>query len=539
MLIKSLFWRLCAVSLTLLAAGLPLPAARSAAAPLAPAAGWHGLTAMLPPSVTLYNWAISPDSQYAVFVADIDVDDRFELYSVPISGSVPVKLNGPLVAGGGQVNDFTFEISPDSSRVIYRTDQDVDNRKELYSVPIGGGTVVKLNGPMVTGGNVDSYLPDPDSERVVYIADQQSNDVFELYSVPIAGGAFVKLNPPLVASGDVHAFESDPEAGVVVYTADQDTNDRSELYSVPMIGGSSTKLNLPVAASIGDFRIATGQAIVFFVAEPMGGGGYQLYAVDTVGGTVLRRSRDLNAGENVISFQISPTGGQVVYDVAGNNQFTPGDLYATGLLMGTSHPLTAANVGFGVHSLDYAFTPDGSRIVCIYQHDASSPKKLESLNATGLPVISVDLFVPDASHSAGIFRISPDSQWVVFQNYDNNNFNNSTLSAIPTPGGSAVGFGLGTDPIITPDSQRVIYRVPSSSSSELFSSQIFGGGLRNLSRVGNRNYAIGAQLSPDGQWIVYETQFNSASGTLGYQLRASDGSEAPPVFNMYLPLALK
>ena len=61
MSVKGLFWRRFALSLTLLAAGLPLPAVRAAAAAQAPAGGWHGLTAVLPPSVTLEEWAISPD----------------------------------------------------------------------------------------------------------------------------------------------------------------------------------------------------------------------------------------------------------------------------------------------------------------------------------------------------------------------------------------------------------------------------------------------------------------------------------------------
>ena len=52
-------------------------------------------------------------------------------------------------------------------------------------------------------------------------------------------------------------------------------------------------------------------------------------------------------------------------------------------------------------------------------------------------------------------------------------------------------FGLGTDQLITPDSQRVIYRSPPHGDhSDLLSIQIFGGGLRNLSRVGSFDMAL-------------------------------------------------
>ena len=46
------------------------------------------------------------------------------------------KLNAPLVSGGNVEDDF--QINPDSVWVVYRADQDTDEVKELYSVPIGG-----------------------------------------------------------------------------------------------------------------------------------------------------------------------------------------------------------------------------------------------------------------------------------------------------------------------------------------------------------------------------------------------------------------
>lgn len=39
---------------------------------------------------------ISPDEKYAVYSADQDADEVYELYSVRLSGGTPVKLNAPL-----------------------------------------------------------------------------------------------------------------------------------------------------------------------------------------------------------------------------------------------------------------------------------------------------------------------------------------------------------------------------------------------------------------------------------------------------------
>ena len=66
--------------------------------------------------------------------------------SAAASAAAPIKLNGPLVAGG-VVSSSGLQFSPDSSRVLYLADQDTDNVFEIYSVLSTGGTPVKLNAP--------------------------------------------------------------------------------------------------------------------------------------------------------------------------------------------------------------------------------------------------------------------------------------------------------------------------------------------------------------------------------------------------------
>ena len=127
-----------------------------------------------------------------------------------------IKLNGPLVPGGRTTR---FQISPDSVRVVYSGDQDTDNVNELYSVLADGSSVpVKLNGPLVLGGNVaTTFQISPDSSYVVYRADQDTNGVQELYSAPIDGSSVpVKLNGSLVLGGDVSTFRISPESARVV-----------------------------------------------------------------------------------------------------------------------------------------------------------------------------------------------------------------------------------------------------------------------------------------------------------------------------------
>lgn len=63
----------------------------------------------------------------------------------PVEGAFNThKVNGDLAAGGSVE---WFRISTDGNWVVYLADQDTSNAKEIYSVPVGGGVPVRLNPP--------------------------------------------------------------------------------------------------------------------------------------------------------------------------------------------------------------------------------------------------------------------------------------------------------------------------------------------------------------------------------------------------------
>jgi len=194
--------------------------------------------------VALSDFRISPDSSRVVYQVDQQTPTVLELYSVPIQGPVAagIKLNGTLVPGGNVVG---FNISPDSSRVVYTADQETDNHFEIYSVSLAGPAAagIKLNGALAALGNVGNFQISPDSSRVVYRANQQTATALELYSVPLGGpaAAGVKLNGTLVLNGNVKGFQISPDSGRVLYIADQDTDEVFELYMT-----SNYLLHLPL-----------------------------------------------------------------------------------------------------------------------------------------------------------------------------------------------------------------------------------------------------------------------------------------------------
>ena len=70
----------------------------------------------------------------------------FSNYSVFLaSGGESIRLNEALTSFR-DVSDF--EITPDGQHVVYLSDQEVDERHELYVVPIAGGEIRKLNGEL-------------------------------------------------------------------------------------------------------------------------------------------------------------------------------------------------------------------------------------------------------------------------------------------------------------------------------------------------------------------------------------------------------
>ena len=175
---------------------------------------------------------ISPDSQRVVYVADQRSNGLFELFSVSIVGGDVVRISGDLPGGGdvgatGRTADF--QISSDSQRVVYLADQNVDGQRELFSVPIGGGTPTRLNPEFtLSASDVIDFSISPDGQQVLYVADQNDNDTFELFRVAITGGTAERLNGDL--AGDIEEFRFSPDGQHVIYRADQQEVFDIELY---------------------------------------------------------------------------------------------------------------------------------------------------------------------------------------------------------------------------------------------------------------------------------------------------------------------
>jgi len=110
----------------------------------------------------------------------------------------------------------SLKISPDCRQLLYHfwtydaegIEQVVD--PNIRSIGVKSGDSIQLNPPLVANGSVLSSVISSNYYWVVYKADQEVEEVKELYSVPIAGGAVHKLNGPLAPNGDVVNFSAIP-----------------------------------------------------------------------------------------------------------------------------------------------------------------------------------------------------------------------------------------------------------------------------------------------------------------------------------------
>ena len=230
-------------------------------------------TLLLEVIIEIREFSITPDGTYVIYRTRGSTDD---LYSIPTTGGSPIKLNKPLVSDQ-DVLDFQVSPSPTADYVVYRADEEVDELFELFSVPYNGaGDPIRLFGP-TTDPTTDAqdYQITPNGLAVVYIADRSEDERFDLGAVAITGGTHFWLSKEMVDGGDVDHFNIGSDNQRVVFLADKLVNNRLELFVVSILGDNLTKLN--EETEVKGFRIAPNNQYVIYEARPPAGIVFNLY----------------------------------------------------------------------------------------------------------------------------------------------------------------------------------------------------------------------------------------------------------------------
>jgi hypothetical protein len=156
-----------------------------------------------------------------------------ETFSVPASGELVSQLDTSF-AGGITYGTVTLHTN---GKVITLADTDSSGSSEVYLTPLNGLPSYNVSFDQDFGFG---YY---DRTYIVMGGQWDTVGTTDLYSVSMLGGGPVRLNPPLVPGGNVFDVDSAigtayfAEAPWIVYYADQDTVGVTELYSVNLFTG--------------------------------------------------------------------------------------------------------------------------------------------------------------------------------------------------------------------------------------------------------------------------------------------------------------
>ena len=134
---------------------------------------------------------IASNSDWVVYTGQ-QTSDKYELFSVPVVGpsTESRKLNPdlpPFADLNGPGDTGFVALSPDGSRVIYNADLEVDEQFNLYQVPIAGpaGDRVQVNPPFSTGNGVTGGGYHCSGEWIKFHLQSGSSFLSESFLIPV------------------------------------------------------------------------------------------------------------------------------------------------------------------------------------------------------------------------------------------------------------------------------------------------------------------------------------------------------------------
>lgn len=471
------------------------------------------------------DFLYSPDSARILYRADQNLNERFELFSVASNGGAVATLNTDL-RSNGDVTPFGFLFSPDSSRVIYHADQDLNDQFELYSVLPIGGPVTQLNDNMIASGDVTEggFLFSPDSSRVLYHANQVSTTSHNLYYVRSSGGTTTRLNSQLAPNETVSptGFQFSPDGSRMIYHSNELLSTRYELFTALTVG-SPLRLNPDLAiggnVEISGLQYSPDGSRVIYRADQRQNELFELFMVASDGDFSFRLSDDLVPGGDVQpgGLQFSPSGSHVLY-LASQRALNVVELFSVDINRTTSAQRLSGNLiaGGDVIPESLQYSPDGSRVLYLADQLTNGKVELFSVASFGGPTVRLNLDLPSGGEIvADSIRVTADSSRVLYlaqQEFNNRTelylapitgTSNPTKINAPLPaGGNVLSFELQN----TAQGERVVYLADQDAFNvvELFTAPLTPGliGQLNAPLVAGGDVSS-FRISPDGQQVAY------------------------------------
>jgi hypothetical protein len=377
--------------------------------------------------------------------------------------------------------------------VAYLADQETKGLFELYTVPVGGGTVINVSQLSGTILEVLEFAWAPNSSRIAFRAYNpftgNTGGNTELFTNVTSGTSLVTVSNFSV-SGNVDAFEWSPTSQLIAYTVNPITGSSLQfrLFCAPpnLENKSFSISNIPAATNsitIGEFQWSPNGSIIAFLADIRGTGVNELLVAEPILSAVpVAVSGTLADGGEVVSFSWAPDNSRIAYlaDQYENEKF---DLITVVPDVNSLNPRPDPRLVSGKiigDVIDFAWSPDSSRLAYIADGDTLDVFELY----TNVPFGTSEFKVSGDLKTGGevtAFAWAPNSSLIAYQASQNspnifelftsrpfNPINNVKISGPPTGGGlrDFASFGWASD------SSRVAYIARQTTSFyELYSSK--------------------------------------------------------------------
>lgn len=475
------------------------------------------LSGSMPPDGDIELFQINPDSERVIFTADLEADEKFELYSVPIDGSgPPVKINDPL-SSSGDVRAFT--IAPNGGRVLYGVWFGTSEFDDRYlSVPVDGSlpaTELELPG---LGRYIFAISPDS-AWAVVFILEKDSTDN-AVHRIPVDGSA---AGEPIFIMEAAEHFAFCSDGGMTIFEGYLSDIGPRQLYSLVFDGTSSPiMLNdpLPDGDGVGEYRMTSDCSYAVFdvnVQVEPGIWASELYGVLIDGSApAVKLNPPLPSDTSVLGWGIAPNNSQVVFESDHEDEGTL-EIYRIPI-DGSSSPLKLnPPLVTGGDAGSIEFPPDGQYVVYVADQEVNGEREGYRASLTGAPDVLKLTDYDSHGNVMWFMGFASDSSRTIFVTQPTTGM--YELYSVPLDGSAApvrlndplpTGGSVSDFPIlITPDNQWVVFRADQSGDdiNELYLAPIDGSespvklhpDLGQNEDVEPFTYA----MSPDGEWVVY------------------------------------
>jgi len=141
------------------------------------------------------NFALDPKGTFAYYIADHEIEDKWELYKADLNSSSSIKVSLP----GNVDGDVHYVVSSNRGKsVFYTADNDIAGKDDLYRFDVKSGTVVKIETPTTaTAFSILMPVPDRSDKNILFLGSDPTRLVADLYTVNLKTNIAVRVNRPL------------------------------------------------------------------------------------------------------------------------------------------------------------------------------------------------------------------------------------------------------------------------------------------------------------------------------------------------------